>query len=143
VSGATRLALGACTAVALLSAPLSAAAPAVEGLWLTDDGKGVVEIAACGQRLCGRIARVLETGPDVPSTDVNNPDSRQRGRPLVGLQVLSGFSGGPTRWEGGQAYDPKNGSSYKSSLRLNADGSLRVTGCVLIVCRSKRWTRFR
>ena len=37
--------------------------------------------------------------------------------------------------------DPQSGS-YKSSLRLNADGSLRVTGCVLIVCRSKRWTRF-
>ena len=44
-------------------------------------------------------------------------------------------------WEGGRAYDPKSGSSYKSSLRLNADGSLRVTGCVLFVCRSKRWTR--
>jgi uncharacterized protein (DUF2147 family) len=141
MSIAPRLAL----TVALLLAPLSgaAAAPAIEGLWLTDDGKGVVEIAPCGQRLCGRIARVLETGPNVPKTDVYNPDARQRGRPLVGLQVLSGFSGGPTRWEGGRAYDPKSGSSYKSSLRLNADGSLRVTGCVLIVCRSKRWTRFR
>jgi uncharacterized protein (DUF2147 family) len=128
----------------LLLAPLPAAAaePSVEGRWLTDDGKGVVQIAPCGQRLCGRIVRVLDTGPNVPRTDVNNPDPGRRGRPLVGLQVLSGFRGGPVRWDGGQAYDPKSGSSYKSSLRLNADGSLRVTGCVLFVCRSKRWTRY-
>ena len=136
--------LRALLAVSLLLSPLSqaAAAPAIDGLWLTDDGKGVVRIAACGQRLCGRIARILATGPDVPTTDVNNPDPRRRGQPLVGLQVLSGFTGRPAAWEGGRAYDPQSGSSYKSSLRLNADGSLRVTGCVLFVCRSKRWTRF-
>lgn len=128
----------------LLLAPLpgAAAAPSVEGLWRTDDGKAVVRIAPCGQLLCGRIARVLDTGPNVPSTDVNNPDPARRGQPILGLQVLSGFAGGPTEWQNGRAYDPKSGSSYKSSLRLNADGSLRVTGCVLFVCRSKRWTRF-
>ena len=132
-------------AASLLLAPLSgaAAAPSIEGLWRTDDGKALVRIAACGQRMCGTIARVLDTSPDVPRTDVNNPDRNRRNRPIVGLQILSGFTGGPTEWTGGQAYDPKSGSSYKSSLRLNADGSLRVTGCVLFVCRSKRWTRSR
>ena len=132
-------------ALALLAllAPLpgSAAAPAIEGLWRTDDGKAVVRIAPCGQRLCGRIARVLDTNPDVPRTDVNNPDPARRGQAIVGLQVLWDFRGGPTEWQNGRAYDPKSGSSYKSSLRLNPDGSLRVTGCVLFVCRSKRWTR--
>ena len=125
----------------LVPLPGAAAAPSVEGLWLTDDGKALIRIAPCGQRMCGRIARVLDTGPNVPGTDVNNPDPRRRNRPIVGLQILSGFRGGPSEWTGGQAYDPKSGSSYKSSLRLNADGSLRVTGCVLFVCRSRRWTR--
>jgi len=130
-------------AALLLLAPLPAAAeaPSVEGLWRTDDGKALIRIAPCGQRMCGRIARVLDTRPNVPSTDVNNPDPSRRNQPILGLQVLSGFRGGPTQWTGGQAYDPKSGSSYKASLRLNADGSLRVTGCVLFLCRSKRWTR--
>ncbi len=129
--------------VSLLLTPLSSAAAAssVQGLWLTDDGKAIVEIAACGQRVCGRIARVLDRSPGVPRTDVNNPDPRRRNQALVGLQVLSGFRGGPAEWTDGRAYDPKSGSTYKSSLHLNADGSLRVTGCVLFVCRSKRWTR--
>jgi len=134
---------GALIAVPILLAPLSGAAAAtdLEGLWRTDDGKAVVRIAACGQRICGTIARVLDTSPDVPRTDVNNPDARLRDQPLVGLRILSGFLGGPTEWKDGRAYDPKSGNSYKSSLRLNADGSLRVTGCVLFVCQSQRWTR--
>ena len=131
-------------AAALLLAPgwpAAAAPPSIQGLWRTDDGKALVRIGACGERMCGRIARILDTGADVPTTDVNNPDPGRRARPLVGLRILSGYSAGKTAWEGGHAYDPKTGNSYKSRLRLNADGSLRVTGCVLFVCRSRRWTR--
>ena len=131
-------------AAALLAPlPSAAAAPSVAGAWLTDDGKAVVEIAPCGDRMCGRIARVLATGANVPRTDVNNPEASRRNRPLVGLQILSGFKAGAGQWEGGRAYDPKSGKSYDARLRLNTDGSLRVTGCVLFVCRSKRWTRSR
>lgn len=131
-------------ALPLTLAPLpAAAAPSVAGQWRTDDGSAVVEIAPCGEQMCGRIARVLATGPDVPRTDVHNANPRRRTRPLVGLQILSGFHAGAKAWEDGTAYDPKSGKSYDASLRLNPDGSLRVTGCVLIVCRSVRWTRAR
>lgn len=129
----------------LALAPLSAAAaaPSVSGLWRTDDGSAVVEIAPCGEQMCGRITRVLASGPNVPRTDVNNPDRSRRNRPLVGLQILSGFKSSANAWKDGRAYDPKSGNSYDASLRLNADGTLRVTGCVLIVCQSVRWTRAR
>lgn len=145
MSGRPLIALRGLLAATMLSTalPARAAAPNVDGLWLTDDGKAVVQIAPCGERRCGRIARVLDTGAKVPKTDVNNPDARQRGRALLGLQVLSGFTQSAAAWENGRAYDPKTGNSYKSSLKLNADGSLRLTGCVLFVCRSKRWTRSR
>lgn len=126
---------------ALAAQPAVAAAPAVEGLWRTEDGSAVVEIARCGVQVCGRIARILAAGK--PTTDVNNPDPRRRARPLAGLQILSGFTPGTSSWTDGRAYDPKSGRSYDASLRLNRDGSLRVTGCVLIVCRSVRWTRTR
>lgn len=118
------------------------AAPPLDGLWLTDDRKGVVEIARCGAHLCGRIAKVLDVGPRVPSTDVNNPDPAKRTRPLIGTIVLSRFSEAKKGWTGGKAYDPKSGKSYNSKLSQNADGSLKVTGCVLFVCRSVRWTRY-
>lgn len=133
---------GAC--LALAGAVLHAAAPAgVEGRWLTDDGKGVVAIAACGSQVCGRIVEVLDREPGVPSSDVHNPDPRLRGRPLVGLLTLWGFTPGGAVLEGGRAYDPKSGNSYRSRLALERDGSLVVTGCVLFVCESRRWTRYR
>jgi uncharacterized protein (DUF2147 family) len=28
-------------------------------------------------------------------------------------------------------------------LRLNRDGSLKVSGCIAVFCRSQRWTRAR
>jgi len=129
----------------LLPKPALSATPgdAVAGLWLTDDRKGVVRIAPCGQQLCGYIAQVLDRAPNVPTTDVNNPDPKLRKQPLVGLRTLWGFSRTENLWEGGRAYDPKSGKSYRSTLQLNADGTLKVTGCVLFVCDSRRWTRYR
>lgn len=119
------------------------ATPNITGNWLTDDGKGVVRIGPCGRQMCGWIARVLDRGPNVPTRDVNNPEARLRARPIVGLQTLSGFSPAADSWTGGQAYDPKSGHSYRTTLSLNADGSLNVRGCVMFICESRRWTRAR
>ena len=129
--------------LALAGSPLAASTPSetIVGRWLTDDGKGIVTIAPCGSALCGRISQVLDRSPGVPTTDVNNPDAALRKRGILGLPVLTGFRRVGNQWASGRAYDPKSGSSYRSRLALNADRSLRVTGCVLFICQSKRWRR--
>jgi uncharacterized protein (DUF2147 family) len=129
--------------LALLLIAGSTPAPAVQGLWLTDDHKGIVRIAPCGPHLCGTIVRVNDANPTRLPTDRNNPDPRLRGRPIVGLPILTGFVRSGSVWNGGRAYDPKSGRSYRSTLALNPDGSLKVTGCVLFICESRRWTRTR
>jgi uncharacterized protein (DUF2147 family) len=133
--------------LAALLLPLAGAAVAapgsVQGVWMTDDHKGLVQIGPCGAQLCGRILKVLDAAPNVPRTDVNNPDPRLRNRPLVGLVTLSGFTRSGSGWKGGRAYDPKSGKSYRSTLELNPDGSLKVSGCVLFICESRRWARVR
>lgn len=130
-------------AIMLLAAAPAFAAPNIQGNWLTDDGKGVVRIAPCGRQMCGWIARVLDRGPNVPTRDVNNPAPALRSRPIVGLPTLTGFNPEASAWTGGQAYDPKSGRSYRTTLSLNADGSLNVRGCVMFICQSRRWTRAR
>ncbi|AJR26174.1 hypothetical protein A8O16_18030 [Sphingobium sp. 20006FA] len=134
-------AMGYFTALLIMAA--AASPPSVEGRWLTEDRKGVVQIAPCGGQMCGRIAQVLDKGPGVPATDVNNPDPKLRGQPILGLLTLWGFRRDGAIWKGGRAYDPKSGRSYRATLGLNADGSLRLTGCVLFLCQSQRWTRLR
>jgi uncharacterized protein (DUF2147 family) len=114
------------------------AAPSPFGLWLTDDHSAVVRVSPCGPKACGVIERVLD--PRAPLNDVNNPDRGRRSHRLVGTTVLSGFLRSGAGWINGQAYDPKSGNSYQSRLMIQSDGKLRVTGCVLFVCRSRLWT---
>ena len=127
-------------ALALLAASVSGTED-VKGYWVTADRTAIVRVAACGTNLCGTVTRVLARGSQVPNTDANNPQPSLRSRPLVGLQVLSGFASSGSSWINGRAYDPKTGRSYKASLTPNADGTLTVTGCVLFICQSQRWTR--
>jgi uncharacterized protein (DUF2147 family) len=125
----------------VLALLLAASPAAIAGDWINQDRSALVRVAPCGAQLCGTVLRVLARGRNVPATDVNNADPRLRSRPLVGLRVLSGFTRSGSRWSGGRAYDPKSGKSYRSSLELNPNGTLKVTGCVLFICRSQTWTR--
>lgn len=141
-SGVARRLAG-CLALLAGSTGAAEAPAAIDGMWLTDDHKGVVRIAPCGELLCGYIARVLAKDPGAPTTDANNPDAHLRARPLVGLRTLWGFRRNGAAWDGGRAYDPQSGKSYRSSLALERDGSLKLTGCVLFICESRHWTRLR
>ena len=125
----------------LLSAAAPAAASPIDGLWLTDDHKGVVRIGSCGERVCGWIVRVLDNRPGVPTRDVNNPLGVLRTRPILGLPVLTGFTPRGNDYAGGSAYDPKAGRAYRATLRLRSANVLDVTGCVLVICRTVVWTR--
>ena len=133
---------GAGGAIALLlilaATPARAAAP-IFGSWLTDDRSAIIRIDRCGRRLCGVIERVLD--PRAPARNINDPDRSRRSRPLVGTTVLSGFGAVGDIWTGGRAYDPKSGRSYRSMLGVQANGKLKVTGCILVLCRSRIWTR--
>ena len=123
-----------------------ASASALDGLWLTDDHKGVVRIGPCSPgnvRVCGWIVRVLDSRPNVPTRDVNNPDRNLRSRTILGLPVLTGFIPFNGAYIGGSAYDPKSGQSYRASLRLQSASALGVTGCVFVICRTLVWTRAR
>lgn len=120
---------------------LAAPPPGMAGDWRTEDGSGIVRIGSCGDAVCGRLMRVLN--PAAPPNDANNPNRALRSRPLVGVAVLTGFARNGAGDLQGTAYDPKSGRSYRSYLSLNADGTLRVTGCVTFICRSQTWRRAR
>jgi uncharacterized protein (DUF2147 family) len=124
---------------AMLLAALAIGASAPEGTFVTEDGSALVRIEPCGSSLCGTVARILSKGPGIPVTDVHNPDRRLRSRPLLGLAVLGGFKPSGGQWTGGRIYDPKSGKTYRSTLSVNADGSLKVSGCVLFICQTQRW----
>jgi uncharacterized protein (DUF2147 family) len=126
--------------VAAIAAPLpAAAAPSVFGSWITDDRSAIIHVDHCGAQLCGTVERVLN--PKAPARDINNPDAARRTHSMIGVPVLTGFTGSGAKWSGGQAYDPKVGKSYRAYLTLESENHLKVTGCVLFICRSLVWVR--
>ena len=133
-----RLALATLAAVAI-TAPAFAAQP-IAGRWTTQDRDAVIEIAPCGQALCGRIVRFLVAPPGgADQRDTNNRDPKLRARKLMGMAVLSGFKEDGEVWRG-QIYDPKSGRTYRSVVQRQG-GTLEVKGCLGPFCQTQTWRR--
>lgn len=126
---------------AILVAPPALASAPVTGRWLTAERDSIIEIGTCGGTVCGKVARVLKMMPGgrMP-VDSNNPDPALRGKSVQGMMILTGFTDGGKHWNG-RIYDPKSGRSYKSKLSRNADGTLKVQGCIGFFCQSFTWTQ--
>jgi uncharacterized protein (DUF2147 family) len=135
-------AIAAAVLVLTAASPAFAADP-VEGEWLTQSGSGKVRIAPCPgkpDRMCGNISWLRPA--DAKAADANNPDPKLKGRPILGMPMLWGFkSSAPGRWSGGKIYDPNSGKTYDSKLSVNANGTLKVEGCILMVCQGQTWKR--
>ncbi len=80
-----------------------------------------------------------------PKVDRENPDPKLRTRSIIGLRLINGFSfDGGDLWAGGTIYDPENGKTYKSKMRLTEDGQiLKVRGYIGIslIGRTTQWAR--
>ena len=138
--------LTAATAMALFATTAQAADP-VMGEWMTQGGGARVKIAPCASdaaKACGAIVSMKNAKDKAgnPQKDVNNPDASLRGRPLIGLLMIRDFKpAGPGKWTGGKIYDPGGGKTYGSKLTANANGTLKVEGCIGPICQAQTWTR--
>lgn len=129
--------------IALAAMPVTAhAAEPITGQWLTVGGKAIVTIAPCGAGVCGRVTKVLKPNPNGPTTDLRNPDTSKRTRPIEGMQILANFKDGGKDWRG-TIYSPEAGKEYKSFLMRKPDGSLQVKGCVSFFCQTQVWQPVR
>ncbi len=127
-------------AMMAVSTPAAAKAP-VEGRWVTQDKDAIIEIKPCGTSICGRIIRFLVAPPVRNPKDTNNPNKKLRSRPIMGMAVLSGFRAEKNGRYRGKVYDPKSGKTYKSFLKLNPNGTLKMQGCIGPFCQTQTWRR--
>jgi len=116
----------------------------VTGTWSTVDDKSHVKIEPCGDKFCGKIVWLKEpNNPEGnPKKDLNNTEDALRSRPILGLELLSGFlPESKTEWEDGTIYNPEDGKTYSSKLTLANPGELEVEGCVLFFCKTQVWKK--
>jgi uncharacterized protein (DUF2147 family) len=117
------------------------------GRWKTvDDATGKVKSIVAIREENGKLFGTIETlfDPPVPHPTCYLCSGPLKDRPLVGLQVLSGFAQDGSQWSGGQVLDPESGKIYSASLTLEKGGkTLRLHGYFLvpILGRTEHWQR--
>lgn len=114
------------------------------GLWKNEDA--TFEIFENQGRFGGKIIALREprTPEGKEKTDIHNPDPSKRGRPIIGLVFMSGFTRkSDTRWENGTIYDPKSGNTYSCLMELEGPDKIKVRGFIGIslLGRTDIWTR--
>ncbi len=125
---------------------LAAEGDAVMGEWYTKDSKALVQIYKQGDVYNGKIVWLKEPKNEDGSAklDTNNPDEARREQPIIGLNLVKGFTyKGSNKWADGTIYDPDNGKTYKCKMSLNDDGTLKVRGFigVSLIGRTQVWAR--
>lgn len=132
----------AAAALGLLATPALAAD--ATGLWQTPTNGGQVEIARCGNSLCGKLVSSNHIRENPALKDVKNKDESQRVRTLKNLQMLYDFTGGPAKWTGGKVYNPDDGGTYSGTIELIGENQLKLKGCIVApFCKTQVWTRLR
>ena len=138
----------------LMAAPAGAQDPAGAqsstpvGVWLHDNKRIEIEIAPCGENLCGRLVWLKSPNDTqgLPRVDAKNPDAALRTRPLLGLTVLDGLRRtGEGTWEDGNIYNPDDGEAYRASVSILEDGAMQVRAYEHLPVFGKTliWTRMR
>jgi len=115
------------------------------GIWWNHEKDAHIEIYKCGNQFCGKIVWLKEPNEDgAPKKDKHNPEEALQSRPLIGLDILSGFEFKEEgSWEDGTIYNPRDGKTYSCYLKMLEEGKLKVRGFVGIslIGKTQYWER--
>ncbi len=108
-------------------------ADAISGIWWNDEKTTKIKVEKKDGKYIGTIVYMIpEKYVNGKSpVDDKNPDPALQSRPVVGLQILSGFvyNASKKEWAKGKIYDPKSGKTYDCYAWLEGD-VLKLKGFV-------------
>ena len=113
----------------------AAVADPVLGVWKTtpdDNGNfGHITVAECEGEICGTLIKSFDsTGASYKSEN-------------IGKQIIWAMKNkGDGKYGGGKIWSPDRDKVYSSKMVLEGNDQLKISGCVLILCRDGgTWTR--
>ncbi len=121
-------------AASLFAGPALAADP-VLGLYKTQPGDngnyGHVQIYECDAAICGVIRKAFNaSGEEIPSDNIGK-------RMIWDMQAE-----GDGAYGQGRIWAPDRDKTYRSKMELSGR-ALKVSGCVLGICRAQNWTKLQ
>ena len=121
----------------------------INGYWMTEDDESQIEMFTDERgEVHGKIIWLDEPYEDdgSPILDGENPEPELRSQPILGLEIIEGFTydASDEEWSGGSIYDPESGRTYTAYMRLEDRNTLRLRGYVMgmrFLGRTTYWTR--
>jgi len=139
------LSLAASVFVCTASIVAHAATPqdGIVGVWLTERQDSKIEITKSGADYAGKIIWLEQPERDgKPLHDAKNPEAALRDRPILNLEILSGFVfEGNGTWSHGTIYSPQTGKRFSAELSLPRQDRLDVKVKDGIFFKHVAWTR--
>jgi uncharacterized protein (DUF2147 family) len=119
------------------------------GRWKTVDDitgkvKSIVLIWEQNGKLFGKVQKLVNPDPKNPNPRCEDCSGEQKGKPVVGLQIMQNLSKDGDGWSGGTILDPATGKIYKCLVSvLDGGAKLKVRGFigVSLLGRTQYWLR--
>lgn len=119
------------------------------GLWKTIDDetgkeKSLVRISQNGEALEGVIEKLFRNPDEEQNPVCDKCKGEQYNQPIIGMKILWDMKKKGDVWTNGSILDPKKGSVYHCTIRLDDSGKvLKVRGYigVSLIGRSQSWYR--
>jgi uncharacterized protein (DUF2147 family) len=108
------------------------------GSWITESGNVEINIAPCGQKLCGLVSRVLA------NHSMSDPRVASTAPPAtVGMRILTELKSEDSRTWKGRIYNRENGKTYDCTLTPLSTQQLQVHAYIWISMfgRTQTWRR--
>jgi uncharacterized protein (DUF2147 family) len=115
------------------------------GLWKTIDDetkqvKSLVRISESGGTFVGKIEKLTTPGRENAVCAACEGDLKDK--PVTGMTIINGMKKADDAYEGGTIFDPNNGKTYKSKMKLIDGGKkLEVRGYIGPFSRAQIWVR--
>jgi uncharacterized protein (DUF2147 family) len=105
----------------------------IAGIWWNDEKTTKIRVEKKDGKFNGTIVYMIpeKLVNGKSPVDDKNPDPKLHTRPVIGLQILSGFvyNADKKEWVDGRIYDPKSGKTYDCYAWLDGD-VLKLKGFV-------------
>lgn len=137
-----RIALSALAfAVSLAASSAGASAQVTDnpvGVWRHPANGSLIRTYKCGGELiCGKLVKIN----DGQKIDSKNADPAKRGRPVIGMVILTARRTGAKTWAG-SIYNRADGKTYSGNVTVKSPSAIVLSGCSLgVFCKSITWTR--
>lgn len=89
-------------------------------------------------------AKVVEIkNPDRKNALCDLCQGKNKNKPILGLNILTGLEKDDDEWSGGKILDPRNGKVYKCYIKLEDPNKLKIRGYIgfALIGKTAYWTR--